>query len=590
MSHLLAAVTLCSAMVLSCCIETCGIARVSVCGARLRGRCSADTGATPHELWPLTTHMGLRGGSLDDSRPDGPLSARRAALRQQQQQNHKGITDGDGCQFGTQLPPRLVDLTHTPKRVAALARSIQRQSKKLERRVPKRSSRCEYIDTETSIACRKRPCFALPGSIPALRCARHRKEGDVDVVNPACQFAQGCSKTATFGGADTCWRRAYCTAHRRREHENILLCARRTRRALPAVTTVAPVKTAQETGDFQRGLNVTLVDVGEEDVMGKGKEEEGKILTGHLSQMPPQHGKQFAADAKNVQWHQLLPVCGWKGADGDSDHSCWRRATYVSSGGADDVADRCAFHRTDGMPLATPICTYSPEASSLSANSSSPGKRDMRCRRRASYGVRDEAAGWSVVRPLFCSLHRLPEHRSVHSRWCRADGCLKAASYGRKGRSPHHCSRHKTDGDVNLRHGCCRAPRCAKSANYGPVAGHGIYCARHKAPEHVNLAQRRGLLDKCLALVPPAARAALQRMSQVYLHRGRDAKASVRQRRVGPEGADGGGADGGGEGGRQARDHSDNHEQILGRSAFWSRIERELQQHRLVPLDPKPVS
>jgi hypothetical protein len=582
-----AAAALCAAVALSCGMEANpGGVQASALGAHRRARCGSHAFAAGNAPAPVPAA--------------GNASADHRIPRKRMQQHTHGQTAKevgfpDGCGgLGDSLPPRLIDLAPTPQSVAALARSIQRGRKPRENGLARRPARCEHVDAETNVACRKRPCFGSRASLPALRCAQHRKGGDIDVVNPLCRFEQGCTKTATFGGADTCWKRAYCTAHRRSDHANVLLrtqLARRARAAAREETDMVPdgfgsqdVRKNREDDDSPaRGGDMTEVE-------GMRDTAEGLQESVRQTGMP-------AGVARGPR-KQAHAVCEWKSEDGNL--SCWRRASFVSNGGADARADRCAFHRAECMPRATPLCTYTPEPSPRAAAGTSPGARDLRCRRRASYGERVAAAGGSVLEPLFCSLHRLPHHRSVHSIWCRAQGCLKAATYGCKGHTPRFCNRHKRAADVNLRHGCCRAPGCATSANYGPVTGNGLYCCRHKAPDHVNVARRRPLLTERLALVPARARAALERLGQVYFRRGRDAKATAS---LPPDSASHanvtqphsevhsnitqrphwladtyGGLQGDGAGCERAA-----HENISGRREFWRYIGRELGKRGLLP-------
>ncbi len=124
----------------------------------------------------------------------------------------------------------------------------------------------------------------------------------------------------------------------------------------------------------------------------------------------------------------------------------------------------------------------------------------MTCGRLASYGPRTLAVGegecnGSVTRgiaPLFCGIHRLAWHRSIHSSPCSHTTCASVALYGSPGAhftcvtstkvqiltrvggleappgaSPRRCSLHQLPADINLRHATCAAQGCKSAATYG---------------------------------------------------------------------------------------------------------------------------
>ncbi len=176
--------------------------------------------------------------------------------------------DGENQVLGegraSKLPPTLSELTRTQKGkglggITSLTRSIQRacpttslqspslhspSSSTLSSRSARRkkgpvlrAARCEHVTNVNGsvVECRKRPCYGPPFST-AVRCSQHQKDGDQDVTNPRCQWGRGggggsggldpplasCKKLASYGGPDTLWRRAFCTAHRSRHHVNVL--------------------------------------------------------------------------------------------------------------------------------------------------------------------------------------------------------------------------------------------------------------------------------------------------------------------------------------------------------------------------------
>ena len=132
---------------------------------------------------------------------------------------------------------------------AGLLTRVAGRAQHQRRSAPHRARHCEHhLTSPGAQPCLKRPCYGPPLSRSAIRCAQHRQEGDVDVINAQCQYraststttAPGgarrgetgagpgsrCTKTASFGGADTQWRRAFCTAHRSKHHVNIVQAAK----------------------------------------------------------------------------------------------------------------------------------------------------------------------------------------------------------------------------------------------------------------------------------------------------------------------------------------------------------------------------
>jgi len=121
----------------------------------------------------------------------------------------------------------------------------------------------------------------------------------------------------------------------------------------------------------------------------------------------------------------------------------------------------------------------------------------MACGRLASYGpptlaVGEEGCDGSVTRALFCAIHRLAWHRSIHSTRCSHATCASVALYGSPGAhftcvtstkvqiltrvggleaspgaSPRRCSLHQLPADIDLRHASCGAQGCKRAATYG---------------------------------------------------------------------------------------------------------------------------
>eukprot|EP00802_Teleaulax_amphioxeia_P009989 Tamp_10014.p1 GENE.Tamp_10014~~Tamp_10014.p1 ORF type:complete len:597 (-),score=33.26 Tamp_10014:86-1876(-) len=417
------------------------------------------------------------------------------------------------------LPPDLRDLTTKPQSLTALTRKTQyaaRVNSTRPRPPPRRAARCEHVQALGSAsgaldACRKRPCYGAPGSTTAVRCAQHRWQGDVDLINALCQYRDAsfaCSKTAAFGGTDTQWRRRFCTAHRRKEHVNLVSHRR------PAGHRAPAPQRSQGSHDArpEHALALRLSDA--------SQTADG---AGHIKSriFELEAGQGEGLEAKQGEAATEFPRCQWTRADGSD--TCWRRALFVGKGREGHglhAAERCAFHRTPGMQPAIARCTYVP--ATLHAGTARQGAS---CGRAATYGppVHSHSLGRRVVEPLFCAIHRLASHRSVHSSWCRAAGCPRIAGYGQKGKCAAYCRKHKGKTDCDVRHPRCRAAGCSTAANFGPLAGPRLFCARHKECDHVSFAQRRPLLLKWLAEVPAATRSPEQHTCQQLLCRTRHA-------------------------------------------------------------------
>lgn len=82
--------------------------------------------------------------------------------------------------------------------------------------------------------------------------------------------------------------------------------------------------------------------------------------------------------------------------------------------------------------------------------------------------------------PTHCCTHKQDGMISNNNNICRYAGCMKTASFGKRGSIPSYCGKHKEETMVNLVARYCNHPRCMITASYGFPAKRPQYCYAHK--------------------------------------------------------------------------------------------------------------
>lgn len=298
--------------------------------------------------------------------------------------------------------------------------------------------------------CKSVPSFNFEGSIGALKCAKHKEDGMVNVTHPKCLYLN-CKIQPTFGvrGEN---KRKFCSKHK---EPNMI-----------RIGNICEHKECYKTPCFNF----------------EG-EKEGRLCASH---------KQ--SNMINVK-RKKCPVLG-----------CTTTPHYNFRG--ESQGKFCSMHREDGMVIISSNTCENPDCGKQAGFNFEGETRRRFCFRHKLDGMinimnktceylgckkRAHCNFDGETRGKFCSQHKEPGMNNVMNKKCSHSGCVTRPSFNVAGkRIPIFCVEHKALDMINVKDQKCEHPDCKKIPQFNTKGEtHARFCSKHKENNMIDIRHKK---------------------------------------------------------------------------------------------------